>query len=300
MKNIIFILLLVTNVVFSQVGIGTTTPSSAAVLHLETANYDTTKVGGFIMPVVTEAEQALIPVDVSTTRDDGLMVFVSDPITGKWCWDIYDAEQLVWRSIKCNTVVAAVCDTQIYLEDFSGYTLNTGRDRRNDSGDYPSVPWSINDSQADYLNQDSDYAYTNASGQFELNDTDGPIILTLDPVDISSYATVCFSVDIAGIGDLEYKDTLHSTDDTNNQNDYVNVEYSIDGGAWVRILDFGGNGDVHHTLIAPENASDGPFPDSTVSESGLSGNTLRIRITSQTWANSEYFTYDNIIVEGGN
>ncbi|MGB0975324.1 MAG: hypothetical protein ACPGU9_10070, partial [Flavobacteriaceae bacterium] len=122
MKNIICILLLVTNIALAQVGIGTTTPSSAAVLHLETANYSTAKVGGFIMPVVTEAEQAAIPVETSTTRDDGLMVFVSDPGTGKWCWDIYDGEQHVWRSIKCNAPVVVdppVCDTQIYLEDFS-------------------------------------------------------------------------------------------------------------------------------------------------------------------------------------
>lgn len=300
MKKIVFILLAITSFSYAQVGIGTTTPSSAAVLHLETANYDTTKVGGFIMPVVTEAEQAAIPVDVSTTRDDGLMVFVSDPITGKWCWDIYDAEQLVWRSIKCNTVVAAVCDTQIYLEDFSGYTLNTGRDRRNDSGDYPSVSWTIDDTLADYFGQDNDHAYTNGSGQFELNNTDGPISLTTDPVDISAYATVCFSVDISGVGGLEYKPEFHGTDNTNDENDYVNVEYSIDGGAWIRILDFGGDGNGDHTLIAPYAASDGPFPDSTVSESGLSGNTLQVRITSQTWASAEYFYYDNILIEGGN
>jgi hypothetical protein len=302
MRNIIFMLLAITSVSFAQVGIGTTTPSSAAVLHLETANYTTTKVGGFIMPVVTEAEQAAIPVDVSTTRDDGLMVFVSDSSTGKWCWDIYDAEQLVWRSIKCNTpvVVIAVCDTQIYSEDFSGYTLYTGRDKRTDSGDYPGgVTWTIDDSLADYLNQDNDYAYTNSSGQFELNDTDGPIVLTIDPVDISAYATVCFSVDIFGIGDLEYDESMHSTDDTNNKNDYVNVEYSIDGGAWVTITDFGGNGNANHTLTAPA-VQNGTFPDSTVSESGLSGSTLSVRIISQTWASSEYFRYDNIIIEGGN
>lgn len=300
MKKIIFILLTMTSFSFAQVGIGTTTPSSAAVLHLETANYVTTKVGGFIMPVVTEAEQAVIPVDVTTTRDDGLMVFVSDPLTGKWCWDIYDAEQLVWRSIKCNTVVAAVCDTQIYLEDFSSYTLNTGRDARTNSGDYPGgVTWAIDDSLADFLGQDNDYAYTNAAEQFELNNTDGPVSLTTEAVNISGFATICFSVDIDASGDLEYNPASHGTDNSNNQNDFVNIEYSLDGGAWVLVADYGGNGSADHTLTAPLS-SDGTFPTGQVSVSGLSGSTLRIRITSNTWASDEYFYYDNILVEGGN
>jgi len=297
MKKIIFILLFVTSFSFSQVGVGTTTPSSAAVLHIETAKYDTTKVGGFIMPVVTEAEQVLIPI---TAIDDGLMVFVSDTGTGKWCWDIYDGQQAIWRSIKCSTPIAAVCDTQIYLEDFSGYTLNTGRDRRTDSGDYPGgVAWVIDDSQADSFGQNNDYAYTNASDQFELNNTDGPVSLTTQSVDISAYATVCFSVDIDASGNLEYDPSVHSTDGSNNKNDYVNIEYSVNGGTWVLVVDYGGNGTVNHTLVAPM-VSDGTFPTGQVSVSGLSGATLRIRVTSNTWASDEKFYYDNILIEGGN
>ena len=295
MKKIVFILLGFISVSYAQMGVGTTTPSSAAVLHLETANYNTTKVGGFIMPVVTEAEQVLIPV---AAADDGMMVFVSDPGTGKWCWDIYDAQQTVWRSINCAPV--PTCDTQIYLEDFSGYTLNTGRDRRTNSGDYPGgVTWIIDDSSADSLGQDNDYAYTNATGQFELNNTDGPVSLTTQAVDISAYATVCFSVDIDASGNLEYDPAQHGTDDSNNINDYVNVEYSIDGGAWTLVADYGGNGTADHTLVAPLLA-DGTFPTGQVSVSGLSGGTLRIRLTSNTWAGDEHFYYDNILIEGGN
>jgi len=278
----------------AQVGVGTTSPSSAAVLHLATAEYTTTKVGGFLMPVVTEAEQASIPVGVN---DDGLMVFVSDSGTGKWCWDIYDALQTTWRSINCDGIA---CDTQIYLEDFSGYTLNTGRDKRTNSGDYPGgVTWTIDDSMANSGNQDDDYAYTNTIGQFELNNTDGPVTITTQSVDISGYATICFSVDIDASGDLEYDPAAHLTDDTNNTNDYVDVEYSIDGGAWILVANYGGNGTVNHTLVAP-NPQNGTFPTGQVSVSGLSGIGLRIRMTSSTWAADEYFYYDNIFVEGGN
>ena len=297
MKKIVFIFSLISTFSFAQVAIGTTTPSSAAVLHLSAQNFTTTNRGGFLMPVVTEVQQALIPVVAS---DDGLMVFVSDTGTGKWCWDIYDGQDGMWRSINCKPItIPAVCDTQIYLEDFAGYSLNTGRDRRTDSGGYPVADWVIDDSAADTLGQDNDYAYTNAGEEFELNNTDGPVTLTTRTIDISTYATVCFSVDIRGTGGLEYDHNDHANDDSNNKNDYINIEYSIDGGAWVMIIDFGGNGTVNHTLVAPLVA-DGTFPDGTVSESGLSGSTIRVRITSNTWASSEKFFYDNIIIEGGN
>ena len=297
MRNIFIIISLITfNFSFSQVIVGDTNTPTAAALHVSTSNFATTNRGGFLMPVVTVAEQALIPV---TATDDGMMVFVSDLSTGKWCWEVYDGQVGVWRSINCKPiVVAAVCDTQIFLEDFSGYTLNTGRDRRTDSGDYPVANWIVDDSSADFLNQDNDYAYTNAGEEFELNNTDGPVTLTTAAIDISAYTTVCFSVDIRGVGGLEYNPAIHGTDETNNTNDYVNVEYSIDGGAWTLVADFGGNGTADHTLVAP-NPSDGTFPDGTVSQTGLSGGNIRIRVTSSTWAASEKFFYDNILVEGG-
>lgn len=100
MKKVICVIVffLFVELAFSQVGIGTTSPSSAAVLYLKTANVGAIKAGGFLLPVVTEAQQALIPLKES---DDGLIVFVKDTSTGKWCLDIYDAKQKVWRSIKC-------------------------------------------------------------------------------------------------------------------------------------------------------------------------------------------------------
>ena len=297
-KSISILFLLMFFSVKAQVGIRTVDPSSAAVLHLEAANYNSAKVGGFLMPIVTEAEQALIPV---AAADDGLMVFVSDPITGKWCWDIYDAQSLLWKSINCVSRSVACTGTTIYLEDFNSYTLHTGRDRRTDSGDYPGgVTWTIDDSAANTpvpTAQDNDYAYTNAAGQFELNNTDGAILLTTQSIDISGFSTICFSVEIDAAGDLEYDHSDHANDHDNNMNDYVNVEYSIDGGAWTLIADYGGNGTVNHTLVPPTPA-DGSFPTGTVFQSGLNGSTLRIRITSNTWASDEKFFYDNIIVTG--
>jgi len=281
--------------VMAQVGIRTVAVSSAAVLHLEAANYNSTKVGGFLMPIVTESEQVNIPVGAA---DDGLMVFVSDPNTGKWCWDIYDVQASVWRSIKCVSRTVICTGTTVYLENFDSYALNTGRDRRTDSGSYPGgVSWTIDDSAADFFGQNNDYAYTNAAGQFELNNTDGAISLTTQYIDISAYSTVCFSVEIDASGDLEYDSSDHINDHINDTNDYVNVSYSLDGGAWVLVVDYGGNGTVNHSLV-PNIPADGSFPTGTVFQNGLSGASLRIRITSNTWAADEKFFYDNITVTG--
>jgi len=296
MKCLIYITVFLSSIkIIAQVGVRTTTPNSAAVLHLEAANYNSAKVGGFLMPIVTEAEQVSIPVGAS---DDGLMVFVSDSTTGKWCCDIYDVQATRWRSINCINRSVICTGTTVYLESFDTYTINTGRDKRVDSGDYPGgVTWTIDDSAADFFGQDNDYAYTNASGQFELNNTDGAVLFTTQSIDISGYASICFSVEIDASGDLEYDETKHSTDHDNNENDYVNIEYSINGGAWNLIADYGGNGTVNHTLVPPTPA-DGSFPSGTVFQGGLSGVSLRIRITSNTWAGDEKFYYDNIIVSG--
>ncbi len=252
------------------------------------------------MPVVSEVDQASIPVAAS---DDGLMIFVNDRTTGKWCWDIYDGVKNQWRSINCKTNIVTpppFCDTVIFTEDFSGYILNTGRNARVNSGNYPSgVTWAIDDSSANVGNQNNDYAYTNASEEFELNNTDGAISFTTALVNISGFATVCFSIDIRGEGNLEYDPSLFSTDATNNQNDYVDVEYAIDGGMWQKVINYNNNGTTERTLVAPL-VSNGTFPNDTVSVSGLAGTTISIRITSNTWAADEKFYYDNIIIKGGN
>ncbi|GAA0871005.1 hypothetical protein GCM10009117_01500 [Gangjinia marincola] len=283
------------------VAINTSQPSRAAMLYLESLNSRSLQYGGLLIPIVTEDQQALIP---SQPADDGMLVYVSDFTSGKHCLDIWDGQSLVWRSVYCND---PQCDTLLYEEDFSEYTPQSGRINGVDSGDYPTgTPWTIDDSLANFpvngTAQNNDYAYTNGSSEFELGNTDGPIVLTFDPVDISGFSTVCFSIEIRGEGDLEYNEALHNTDDSNNSNDYVNVEYSTDGGAtFTLITNYENGGNDNHTLIAtPPGPGQGSFPNSTVSIEGLSGSSLIVRVTSQIWAADEFFFYDNFRVEGGN
>ncbi|MGB0897392.1 MAG: hypothetical protein ACPGU9_10060 [Flavobacteriaceae bacterium] len=66
MKKIAFLLLFVSGFLSAQVGVNTTSPSPASVLHLESLNGSGTH-GGFMPPVVDLAERALIPV---TAADD--------------------------------------------------------------------------------------------------------------------------------------------------------------------------------------------------------------------------------------
>ena len=90
---ILFILIFKTN---AQVVINSTSTVSSVALYIEAERIPTIKYGGFLMPVVTESQQALIPVSITDSSDDGLMVYVSDPITKKRCWDIYDGVVHVW------------------------------------------------------------------------------------------------------------------------------------------------------------------------------------------------------------
>jgi len=95
MKKITFLLLFFSGLLFAQVGINTTVPSSASVLHLESLNGSGSH-GGFMPPKVTLAQRGLIPV---TASDDGMMVFLSDGVTR--CVQIYDGASSTWVNFYC-------------------------------------------------------------------------------------------------------------------------------------------------------------------------------------------------------
>lgn len=81
--------------VLAQVGINTTTPSAASVLHIE-STYAGTHFGGFLPPKVTLAQRDLIPVGAG---DDGMLIFVSDD--DYRCLQIYNEGQHSWMNIFC-------------------------------------------------------------------------------------------------------------------------------------------------------------------------------------------------------
>lgn len=285
----------------AQVAINETTPSNAAALYLEAQKFPSTNFGGFLMPVVTEAQQALIPV---SSNDDGLMVYVSDTSTGKHCWDVYDSVQLIWRSIHCSS---QVCNgTILYQEDFSTYVSDTGiTGSSNTNGNYPSgvTKWSlssytaIRDGNTAYpgtLIDANDYALVK-NGKLEIRDTNGPLLFETQTIDISGYSSVTFSCEFQESGDLEYYPSQH-TDDFNCGistlgSDYIDVLYSTNGGvSFTEVSNFSGLGTSHHT-IADDFTGTVSF-----SQSGISGNSLIIKIRFQNWSSDEYFFLDNLQV----
>ncbi len=299
---IVFLLWFSSEYSIAQVGINTRTPSTAASLHLEALNVTTMDYGGFKMPVVTEAQQASIPVASTNNDDDGLMVFVNDPGTGKQCWEIYDAFAQMWRSIYCFNCSGEV----LYSEDFDSYVDNTGITGDNASnGDYPGgvSQWTLTSFQSygssvpdipGTLLDDEDYALV-IGGQLECRDTNGSLLFETTPFSISGYSGVTISVDVSESGTMEYDDTMHLNDFAcgDNFSDYVDISYSFDGGTtFTEVPNFSGGGNGDHTLIAEIIGT----TTVTHTVTGVSASDMIVRIQLQTWAGSEYYFIDNLEV----
>jgi len=301
MRDFILIFLLTFSSLNAQVGINTTTLNSAAALHLEAQKIPFTSFGGFLMPIVTEAQQALIPVSTSDNRDDGLMVFVSDPVTGKRCWEVYDGILYAWRSINCNN---NTCNSDIlFEEDFNSYLEDTGVTGLSSvNGNYPGgvTKWSLTSFAAFGDNTPSlpgtlinanDYAKV-ISGVMTFRDTNGTFLLETQLIDISGYTDINISMGFSESGSLEYIDD-HTNDYEcgESESDYIDIEYSTDNGVnYTEVPNYSGNGNANHTLI------DDLTGTISFSVNGITGDTLIIRIRLQNWADDEYYYLDNILV----
>ncbi len=303
-KNIILYAIFISQFIFGQVAINEKNPPSSAALYMEAQKIPSMNFGGFLMPVLTEAQQAVIPVSTVDYRDDGLMVFVSDTVTGKHCWEIYDSYAQLWRSITCTTT--RPCNSVLYEEDFESYVMDTGITGASlSNGDYPLgvTKWTLNSytvirdgnpaNPGTLINAD-DYALVK-TGKLEFRDTNGPLLFQTQPIDISGYPSITFSCEFSELGLLEYFPIEH-VDDFNcgsesQGSDYIDVLYSTDGGTtFTEVPNFSGLGNSNHTLA---NNLPGAV---SFSISGLSGSTLVIRIRLQNWSTDEYYYLDNILV----
>jgi hypothetical protein len=92
-----------------------------------------------------------------------------------------------------------------------------------------------------------------------------------DPIEISGFKDVKISVDISENSNLE-------------ASDYIQLQYSLDGGVWT-------NFDVN-------GYRNNEFTSAVATQSGLSGSTLRIQIIMYNNADAERYFADNIFVTG--
>lgn len=181
---------------------------------------------------------------------------------------------------------------QIWTEDFSTYTDGTGIDGSvgntvTNIGDYPAgvSQWTLDASGA-ALTASSDWAKT-ISGIFSFRDIDGPLQWNSEMIDISGApSAVSFSLDASNnAGGFE-------------TSDFYDVYYSVDGGAFTLIPDWNGLGDSMHTIIGEKGGVDWSTTE-TISVTGISGNTLQIRVETINNSGNEQFFLDNIIVSSG-
>lgn len=314
MRKIIIVFFIFSIQAFSQVGINSETPSSSAILYLEAQNYSTMEYGGLLIPVVTESEQASIPVSTVDSSDESLLVFVSDPVTGKRCLDIYDGVAHLWRSIYCFSTpdTCPVIPTILYEEDFESYAENTGVTGASSSnGDYPAgvSKWTLTSftgfgsstpALPGTLSDADDYALVQ-SGELVFRDTNGTFRFETQPIDITGYSDILISMDIREEGPLDYAGESAGSGAADHTNDfacgetisdYLDIEYSTNGGvSYTEVPNFNSYGNTDHTF-------NNEIPVSIVnfSTSGLSGTSLIVRVRLQNWAGDEYYYLDNIMV----
>src|SRR5690554_1496316 len=115
MERLLFLLsiLLISGISYSQVGIGTTTPSAASMLEVSSTS-DGVSFGGFMPPRVPDvATRDQIPV---TASDDGLVVYIKD----SGCLQIWNG--ISWENIHCNNSSALASD--LFISEYVEGTLD--------------------------------------------------------------------------------------------------------------------------------------------------------------------------------
>ncbi len=116
-------------------------------------------------------------------------------------------------------------------------------------------------------------------GRIEANNLGTEGIWLTDPIDISLYTGVNFSLDVA---------TMSNTDQFEAGSDYFIGEYRIDGsGGWVQFENASGDGNPFDPLNSSYAVS---LP--------TTGSTLEIRVRFYNTAGNEYYYIDNVQVEG--
>lgn len=190
--------------------------------------------------------------------------------------------------------ISTVSFSQIWTEDFGTYVDNTGIEGDGaggitNIGDYPAsvTKWTLDASNGSIFNA-SDWAKT-LGGVMTFRDTDGAggVIWESESIDISA-ATSAVSFQLTASNNAGGFET----------DDFYDVYYSIDGGAFTLIQDWNGLGDTMHTILGEKGGTDWGTPE-TILQTGLSGNALQIRVQARNSAGAEQFFLDDVSVFEG-
>lgn len=177
----------------------------------------------------------------------------------------------------------------IWQEDFT-YPNGTTTGANNNTAN-PSVDWTSqcpNCSSGDWFEV--------RSNQMEGLDVNGPATLETEWIDISAFPQgVEVLVDLDESGDME--GCPGGVSSGCNSVDWIRIEYSIDGSSYSDWTSANG-GLCTGSCAGATYVTIGNFGAFTFTECPLSGDSLRLRISVQCWAQTEYLYIDNIIVQG--
>lgn len=164
----------------------------------------------------------------------------------------------------------------IWSEDFESYADDATAAVDNNTAN-PAVDWTLsNNAFADYFRvEDNDWTTPlNGNRSFVGWDTDDDATWTTEAIDISAYTNVGISILIGESG---------WAGNQMEGSDWIDVDYRIDGGAWTQV---------------PGGYITNDFADITVTETGLSGGTIEIRVRMYNNHNYEVHQLDDVVVTG--
>jgi predicted extracellular nuclease/endonuclease I len=166
----------------------------------------------------------------------------------------------------------------VWSEDFNAAELN-GKGAVFDTMDMVGVTrWSIDVSSAQLTATSDWFKVTN--GVMEARDVDGVVHWLSESIDIQGLSDVQFSV-------------LATEQGSHEASDFWDLAYAVDGGAFISINNWQGNGNASHTLIDD-------FTSQTITQAITEGSSLQIKVSMQNGASKEYLRLDDIIVSANN
>ncbi|MEQ3654384.1 MAG: hypothetical protein ABNH00_00835 [Dokdonia sp.] len=280
---------------FGQVGVGTTTPSNAAMLDVSSTITGTTY-RGFSPPVVTIAQRDLIAV---SPTDVGLLVFVNDPSNGVVCLQYYDGT--IWSCLNSSVATRTVVAQQDFEAAPAAPILTF-------------VDAGIGATQSGTGGNPTSSVFVSGTQSYGVNN--GLASITFGAVDLTAFASGTLVFKLAAFS------TTTATSGGADNADLVQVHISTDGGTSFSEelsfsgtgnarFDFNGSGVIEALVDQDDNptihdATDGSIgtllglnAQSTVTLLGLpNDNDLVIRIVLLNNSANELWAIDDVILYG--
>ena len=171
--------------------------------------------------------------------------------------------------------INGVGQTVIWSEGFETYSDGDVVATDNNSND-AGADWTLVNTAVSGTFQVQNSNSISGSNSFSANRADGYAvngsIWTSEVIDVSAYSVIAIGVTVKEVGNLETED-------------FIDVEYSYNGGAWTDMTNGQHNDDFGGPLLATDNIS------------GVL-TTVQIRVKSYSDANGEQIIFDDVYVNG--